>query len=80
MADDHREAIDYTLPPNKIWLRASEVAAYLDISKSSVFRLINRGEIPSRRFGNSVRILRSDILKFESVGVNQDGGQNGNHA
>ena len=65
MSNDHTEQIDHTLPVNKTWLRAGEVAAYLDISKSSVFRFINRGEIPSRRFGNSVRILRSDILAFE---------------
>lgn len=75
MANDHLEKINHILPENKNWLRAGEVAAYLDISKSSVFRLIKTGEIPARRFGNSVRILRSDILGFE----NGDGDQSSDH-
>ena len=70
----------HTLPDNKIWLRAHEVAAYLDISKSSVFRLINKGEIPCRRFGNSVRILRSVVLAFEiGVGDQPSDHRDGDH-
>ena len=75
MVINYPALINHILPEGKTWLRAGEVAAYLDISKSSVFRLIHRGEIPAKRFGNSVRILRSDILAFE----NGSGDQNGNH-
>ncbi len=77
MADDHRMTINHNLPAEKTWLRAGEVAVYLDISKSSVFRLIKTGEIPARRFGNSVRILRSDILAFENG--DGDGDHSGDH-
>lgn len=54
----------HELPDNKPLLRAAEVAAYLDISKSTVFRLIKQGEIPARRFGNSIRIRREDVLNY----------------
>ena len=70
---DYQDTKDHTLPENKTWLRAGEVAAYLDLSKSTVFRLIQRGEIPGRRFGNSIRILRADVLAFEIGPDNQTG-------
>lgn len=41
-----------------IMLRASEVAALMSISRSEVYRLIERGEIPVVRFGRSVRVPR----------------------
>ena len=62
----HLESICHTLPEHKTWLRTGEVACYLDISKSSVFRLRQKGKIPARCFGYSVRILRADILAFEN--------------
>lgn len=74
---DYQETKVHTLPENKTWLRAGEMAVYLDISKSSIFRLIKTGEIPARRFGNLVRILRSDILAFENNGG--DGDRDGDH-
>jgi excisionase family DNA binding protein len=77
MASDHPALINHKLPENKNWLRADEVAAYLDISKSSVFRLIKTGDIPHKRFGHLVRILRSDILAFENG--DGDGDQSSDH-
>lgn len=44
--------------PEPIMLRAAEVAAMLGLSRSEVYRLIDRGEIPSSRFGRSVRVPR----------------------
>ncbi len=63
---EHQESICHTLPEHKTWLRTGEVACYLDINKSSVFCLSQKGKIPARCFGYSVRILRADILAFEN--------------
>lgn len=41
-----------------IMLRPREVAALLGLARSEVYRLIARGEIPSVRFGRSVRVPR----------------------
>lgn len=66
MANYYPAFINHILPEINTILRAGEVACYLDISKSSVFRSIQNGKIPARRFGNSVWILRVDILAFEN--------------
>ena len=50
MANDHVQVSEPYIPPGKTWLRAEEVAAYLDISKSSVFRLIKTGDILIQAF------------------------------
>ena len=39
-------------------LRPSQVAALLELSRSEVYRLIDRGDIPCVRFGRSVRVPR----------------------
>lgn len=44
--------------PEPIMLRPSEVATLLAISRSEVYRLIDRGEIPSVRIGRSRRVPR----------------------
>lgn len=41
-----------------IMLRPAEVAALLALSRSEVYRMIERGEIPSVRIGRSVRVPR----------------------
>ena len=41
-----------------IMLRASEVADLLGISRSEVYRLMDRGTIPSVRLGRSRRVPR----------------------
>ena len=41
-----------------IMLRASQVAVLLGLSRSEVYRLIERGDIPAVRFGRSVRVPR----------------------
>ena len=72
MANNHPALINHTLPEGKTWLRASEVGDYLDLSKATVFRLVQRGIIPARRFGGSIRILRADILAFENGAAPSD--------
>ena len=44
--------------PEPIMLRPSEVAALLALSRSEVYRLIERKVIPSVRIGRSVRVPR----------------------
>jgi excisionase family DNA binding protein len=42
--------------PVRSWLTVEEVAAELRVSKMTVSRLVNRGEIPAIRVGRSIRI------------------------
>ena len=48
---------------NKL-LTAVEIAQYLNISKALVYRLIANGEIPSVRFGRTVRVKQEDLESF----------------
>lgn len=45
----------------QILMRPARVAKLLDLSRSAVYDLINRGEIPSVRIGRSVRVKISSI-------------------
>jgi excisionase family DNA binding protein len=45
-------------------LRASEVAKYLDISKTAAYRLTKDKELPSVRFGKTVRLKFEDLENF----------------
>jgi excisionase family DNA binding protein len=44
--------------------RGSEVAEVLGISKALAYRLLAEGEIPSVRFGRTVRCRPEDLEKF----------------
>ncbi len=45
-------------------LNAQEVAAALNMGLSTVYQLLERGELPSIRIGRSVRIRPEDLEKF----------------
>lgn len=45
-------------------LNAREVAALLNISKALAYRLIATGQIPSVRFGRTVRVKPEDLEIF----------------
>ena len=45
-------------------LNAQEVAAALNMGLSTVYILVERGELPSIRIGRSVRIRPEDLEKF----------------
>jgi excisionase family DNA binding protein len=45
-------------------LTIPEVAAYLKISKSKVYDLVHKNEIPHIRLGRNVRILESDLIQW----------------
>lgn len=58
-------------------LTIPEVARYLKISKSKIYSLVSREEIPHLKIGRNVRILRKDLqawmekqtsqLRFEAL-------------
>ena len=45
-------------------LKANEVAQILSVSKSYVYLLINRGQIPSLRMGKACRVRPKDLETF----------------
>jgi excisionase family DNA binding protein len=45
-------------------LNAQDVAAALNMGLSTVYLLVERGELPSIRIGRSVRIRLEDLEKF----------------
>jgi excisionase family DNA binding protein len=50
--------------PQYILLKPSDVARRLNVSRSLAYRLIQADEIPSVRFGHSVRIRSCDLEAF----------------
>ena len=47
-------------------LTAKQVAAKLNLDKSTVYLLARQGVIPSRQYGRSVRFETSDILEYQA--------------
>jgi excisionase family DNA binding protein len=45
-------------------ITAIDVAKVLKISKALAYRLISQGQIPSVRFGKTVRVKPEDLEKF----------------
>jgi len=46
------------------FLTGADIAKILKISKALAYRLMVRGEIPSIRFGRTVRVKREDLDAF----------------
>lgn len=46
------------------FLRVSEIAAVLTVSKMTVYRLINSGELEAVRFGRTFRVSEESFLKY----------------
>lgn len=46
------------------YLSVSDVAKHINISKMTIYRLIESGEIPALRVGRSVRILEQDLEEY----------------
>ena len=42
-----------------------DVADYLNVSGSYVYKLVNEGTIPAHKFGRAVRISRDEVLRYE---------------
>jgi excisionase family DNA binding protein len=45
-------------------LTVKEVQRHLSVSRSSVYNLIETGNLPAVRIGSSVRVTRGDLWKF----------------
>ena len=67
--DERRDVpgIDRRTPVDDLpeFLSPQEFGAYLGLSRSLVYELLRRGEIPHRRFGRCIRIPRSAILQVK---------------
>lgn len=54
---------DISISQTKL-LRANEIAQRLCISRSLAYQLMQRGEIPTVRFGSSVRVRERDLEEY----------------
>ena len=45
-------------------LRPAEVADFLKISRAQIYTMLKRGQIPSVRIGNVVRVKLTDLEQF----------------
>ena len=54
-------------------LKAEEVASLLGISKSFVYTLIRKGQLPAIRFGAAVRVKPDDLERFIQDNQNTNG-------
>ena len=45
-------------------LKIEEVARILQVSRSFAYRLMQRGDIPTVRVGNAIRVLPRDLEQF----------------
>jgi putative molybdopterin biosynthesis protein len=50
-------------------LKSKDVAAILNISRRTVYTLMQRGELPSVRIGRSVRVQPEDLENFISNSI-----------
>jgi excisionase family DNA binding protein len=48
----------------KTWLSVKELSEYLGISKETVYRLLDKKQIPSRRIGRLHRFYKVEIDKW----------------
>ena len=51
-------------PPERATLTVDEAAAVLGISRTTAYESVRRGEIPARRFGRRVVILRHELERL----------------
>lgn len=47
---------------NNELLTVAELAEYLRVGRTTAYKLVKEGTIPSVKFGKQIRILRHDIL------------------
>jgi excisionase family DNA binding protein len=50
--------------PEKKWLKVGEVSELLSITKSSVYRLAERGKLPAAKIGGILRIDGMKLAEF----------------
>ncbi len=52
-----------TLPDKKLF-RVDEVALYLDVDRSTIYRWIIHGILPAEKYNRVIRISRESLLDF----------------
>ena len=61
----HQTTDDHTNPnPGYRLLKARDVAAFLNVSRSFAYHLIQTGELPTVRLGKSVRVRPQDLQAY----------------
>ena len=53
-----------TAPPEKRLLSVKEVAAFLSVSKATVYVMMERGDLPSVKFGRCRRFWLADVERL----------------
>lgn len=49
---------------SKPWLTVKDVARMLDLSKMTIYRMIEDNEIPHHRVGRSIRVAPDDLVAY----------------
>ena len=62
---------------NTLCMTIRDVADELRLSENHTRLLVKKGEIPSRRIGGAIRVLRSDLLEYLGVTVEPEELQEG---
>lgn len=64
----------------KLLLSVSEVAEVLSLSKSSIWRLVYKGDLKARRIGGRVLIPRTEVERLAGLEPNENpAGVGGEH-
>jgi excisionase family DNA binding protein len=50
--------------PDDPWLTVPEIARALRVGKSSVYRLVDQGDLRAARIGRQLRIRKSDVTAY----------------
>jgi len=45
------------------WVEVHDVQSYLSLGRSTIYGLIKRGDLPSKRFGRCIRIPKEALAK-----------------
>ena len=53
-------------------MKAADAAKMLNISKSMMYQMMQRGDIPTVRLGRSVRVRVEDLEKFVEENINKN--------
>ena len=51
--------------PNKSLLRPEEVAAYFDVSSTSIYRWIDHGLLVAEKYNRMLRIRRDSVISLQ---------------
>ena len=54
-------------------LKSDEVAKFLQVSRSFAYLLMKRGDIPTVRIGNAVRVRPEDLQRYIEIKTVQNG-------